>query len=111
MTLLELEPQFLKRNDDTHFQEVDTLAEADGIQFVCPKCLENNGMVRAGVHSIVCWAPSVPQTTQPGPGRWNMQGTSFRDLSLVAGSSSVLLTGEGGCHAHFFVTNGEIIGR
>jgi hypothetical protein len=44
----------------------------------------------------------------PTPGRWDFQGTGLQDLTLVAGSSSVLLTG--GCRAHFFVRDGEIVG-
>lgn len=107
MRLSELEPQFLKRIDDVTWQHVDTIAEADGVMFVCPKCMHDNGMSRSGVHGVVCWNPSVPQTTNPVPGRWNLVGTGYDDLSLVAGSSSVFLTGPG-CGAHFFVQNGEI---
>lgn len=108
MKLLDLEPQFLKRTDDTSWRRVDSLAEADGVLFVCPKCLEERGS-RPGVHSIICWDPSVPQTTSPKPGRWNLVGTGLADLSLVAGSSSVLLTSPDGCGAHFFVRDGEIV--
>lgn len=107
MRLLDLSPQLLKRIDDTHFRsDVESLAEADGVQFLCPKCMETNpdGI---GVHSIICWSPNVSQTTQPTPGRWNLVGTGLHDLSLVAGSSSVLLPGEG-CGAHFFIRNGMI---
>jgi hypothetical protein len=69
MKLIELEPQFLKRIDDSYEQYVDTIVEADGIQFLCPVCfIKNSGGV--GTHSIVCWKPSVPQTTYPRPGRW-----------------------------------------
>jgi hypothetical protein len=96
----------MRRTDDDHFQDVDTLAEADGIMFVCPKCFKENDSKRPGVHSIICWSPSVPQTTGPVPGRWKMSGTGYDDLSLTAQSSSVLLTS--GCRAHFFINNGEI---
>jgi hypothetical protein len=107
MKLTELEPEFLKRKDDTHWQRMDNFAEADGVIFLCPKCfLTNNGNI--GTHSVICWRPYVPQTTTPIPGRWEFQGTGYGDLTLVAGSSSVLLTSEGGCKAHFFVRNGEI---
>lgn len=34
MRLTELEPQFLKRVDDTHFHEVDSIREADGVYFL-----------------------------------------------------------------------------
>jgi len=106
MRLIELEPQLLKREDASHFRNVATLAEADGIRFLCPKCFAaNKGPI--GTHGIICWSPSVPQDTRPTPGRWSLQGAGFDDLTLVAGSSSVALTG--GCAAHFFVRNGEII--
>ena len=107
MRLCELEPQFLKRTDDTHFSNVDLLAEADGIIFLCPVCFASNkGPV--GTHSIICWRPIVPQTTSPTPGRWEFQGSGYGDLTLVAGSSSVSLQGAP-CKAHFFIKGGEII--
>lgn len=109
MKLVDLEAEFLKRTDDSHFHRAASIAEADGIIFVCPKCYAANGNSRIGVHSVICWSPSVPQTTRPVPGRWNLVGTSLADLSLVAGSSSVLLLGPG-CGAHFFVRNGQIEG-
>lgn len=36
-----------------------------------------------------------------------MHGSGYSDLTLRAGSSSVMLTA--GCFAHFFVTDGNII--
>lgn len=106
MRLIDLEPMFLRREAANQFREVATLAEADGIRFLCPKCFAaNKGSV--GTHSIICWSLSVPQDTRPTPGRWALQGTGFEDLTLVAGSSSVALTG--GCAAHFFVRSGQII--
>lgn len=107
MKLVDLEPEFLKREDDNHFRMVDSISDADGVTFVCPQCMSANQMKRPGVHSVICWAPSVPQTTSPRPGRWNIFGSGFADLSLVAGSSSVALTGPG-CGAHFMVQNGEV---
>jgi len=107
LKLSQLEPQFLARVDDKNFRHVFSLAEADGICFVCPKCLQDASMHRPGVHSVICWRPQVLQTTSPTPGRWEFEGTGIDDLTLVAGSSSVLLTS--GCGAHFYVRNGEII--
>jgi hypothetical protein len=117
MRLVELEPTFLKfdreRNDGSA-QRVDSIAEADGIMFVCPQCLKDNRMERPGVHSVICWTPSVPAGIAPGPGRWNLNGTGLHDLTLTAGSSSILLPrsknldGTEYCGAHFFITNGEI---
>lgn len=106
-TLRELEARFLKREDSHSFKNVDTLSEADGVIFLCPKCFLANGGSK-GTHGVICWNPSVPQDTSPTPGRWNLVGSSLDDLSLVAGSSSVQLNG--GCSAHFHVTNGSIVG-
>jgi len=84
---------------------VETVAEADGLELLCPKCwTANAGPV--GTHHVLCWSPSVPLDVAPGPGRWNLVGTTIDDLSLVAGSSSVALQGD--CNAHFFVKAGEI---
>lgn len=107
MRLSELEPRFLKRTDDTHFQEVGNKDEADGLHFLCPTCFEKNGNSKVGTHSVVCWEPRVPQSTSPKPGRWEMVGSNFEDLTLVAGSSSIQLNGSG-CNAHFFIRNGNI---
>jgi len=104
--LTELEPQFLKWIDDSHWQCVDSIYEADGVEFVCPLCFELNHCQRPGVHAVICWEPNVPQSTRPRPGRWELHGTGYADLSLVAGSSSILLTG--GCAAHFFIRDGWV---
>lgn len=77
--------------------------DCDGIEFLCPLCfLANHG--RVGTHAVICWKPTVPADISPGPGRWGHTGTGLGDLSLVAGSSSVALTG--GCAWHGFVQNG-----
>lgn len=106
MKLADLEGRFLERVDDHAFQDVGTIDEADGIIFLCPKCFAANGGP-VGTHAVICWRPRVPQTTSPTPGRWEFKGSAMDDLTLVAGSSSVLL--KGGCNAHFFVRNGEIV--
>lgn len=107
MKLTELKPKWLKRDDDKNFHYVDSIGESDGIWFRCPKCFVDNGNTIVGTHSIICWQPRVPQTTTPIPGRWEFSGTGFDDLTLTAGSSSILLTA--GCEAHFFITNGQIV--
>lgn len=107
MKLTDLEPEFYRIDDESTYHAVKTVAEADGIMFDCPKCFQTNGGP-VGTHKVMCWRPHVPQTMRPAPGRWEMQGTGFDDLTLVAGSSSVFLTGEGGCKAHFFVRGGNI---
>ena len=86
---------------------VATLAEADGVEFLCPKCFAaNSGPV--GTHTVICWFEGkVPDDAFPRPGRWNPQGTGLDDLTFVPGakSNSVLLTE--GCMWHGFVTNGD----
>jgi hypothetical protein len=88
------------------FREVDNLADADGICFLCPKCfVDNHGSV--GTHSVICWfAGRVPDDLDPRPGRWNPAGTGIDDLTFVGpGAASVLLTG--GCGWHGFVKDGR----
>lgn len=109
MKLLDLEPRFLKRTpkdgQEIHTY-VETVEEADGVLFLCPLCFQtNNGSI--GTHSVLCWRPNVPKEINPSPGRWDFQGSGYHDLTLVAGSSSILLTS--GCKAHFFVSRGEIL--
>jgi hypothetical protein len=83
----------------------ETIADADGVYFLCPKCFaENGGPI--GTHSVICWRPRMPAEVLPGPGRWEFVGTGLGDLTLRAGSSSVAL--RGGCAAHFFVEQGAI---
>jgi hypothetical protein len=92
---------------ETLLPNVATLAEAHGIWFLCPKCYAANGG-RKGTHGIICWFEGrVPDSAQPGPGRWNPVGTGIDDLSFVPGihSHSVLLLG--GCRWHGFVSAGD----
>lgn len=88
------------------FRCVTDRQDANGILFMCPKCFIAKGHTSKGVHGVICWSPLVPQTVDPKPGRWELAGDTFDTLSLVAGSSSVLLTS--GCNAHFFVKHGSI---
>lgn len=106
MKLTELEPTFLVIEEpEKCYRRVDEIVGADGVMFLCPKCFaENGGSV--GTHQIQCWAPHVPLTESPGPGRWELVGTGYANLTLRAGSSSILLTD--GCRWHGLVTNGEV---
>jgi hypothetical protein len=106
--LSQLEAHFIKVLDErSHMTEGVSYAEADGVQFLCPVCFQANGG-SYGTHSVICWTPKVAADRVPGPGRWTLQGTSLEDLTLVAGSSSVALTG-GGCAAHFFIRQGNVV--
>lgn len=114
MRLADLDPHFIKRLVDQPgvvHQSVGTLAEADGVRFLCPVCYKNNSGP-AGTHGIICWfVGKVPDAATPGPGRWTPQGTGLHDLTFVPGNPprlcSVALTGDG-CKAHFHIVNGEI---
>lgn len=92
-----------------YFPFVDTIDQAQGVEFLCPKCFAaNNGPI--GTHAVICWSRSrgVPDSADPGPGRWRLVGTGFHDLSLMeepGKSRSVQLIG--GCAWHGFVTNGD----
>ncbi len=103
--LTDLHPKFLKWIDDKSHRTDASFAEADGVLFLCPKCFVAGGRTSVNCHWVICWKPNIPQTTHPIPGRWNMQGTGFHDLTLVAGSSSIALQGEG-CRWHGFIQNG-----
>lgn len=74
----------------------ESLQDADGIRFTCPKC---------GAHQVIVWFRGrVPDSATPGPGRWTATGGSFDDLTLTP---SINLSGPG-CGWHGFVTNGEV---
>ena len=107
MRLTDLEPQFLKAMPDGSSLFVETLVEADGIKFLCPKCF-SEAEPKHGFHSVICWfTGKVPADKTPGPGRWNPSGTGYHDLTFVGpGAVSVHLSG-GGCGWHGFIRNGE----
>jgi len=110
--LRDLEAVFLRyeqREEDGKkhvcYVEVDSMADAHGVQFLCPLCFEkNHGNV--GTHTIICWfAGMVPLDAAPGPGRWNPRGHGIDDLTFIPpGAVSVMLTH--GCRWHGFVANG-----
>jgi hypothetical protein len=92
----------------THIHHVDTLAEAEGVWFLCPLCFVNHGGPQ-GTHAVCCWfVGKVPDDLDPKPGRWTPQGTGLHDLTFVPSegrTQSVALTG--GCSWHGYVVNGS----
>lgn len=111
MRLRDLDATFLKvlpPDGEGHrwFQTGVALSEADGVQFLCPKCFAANGG-KVGTHSVICWfAGRVDGELDPKPGRWNPSGTGLDDLTFVPpGAVSVQLIG--GCNWHGFVSNGS----
>lgn len=113
MNLTELEPQFVRydtREGRDYIVPVNTLAEAQGVQILCPLCFAaNNGPV--GTHALdVTFAGRGAADHQGShaddgkPSRWNVTGDSFENLSTTP---SIHLKGSG-CGWHGFITNGEI---
>lgn len=116
ISLRVLEARFVRRQGAGYHIE-PTIESADGISFVCPLCWlafkpeahgKDGPQIVRGVHSVLCWRPRVPAGIDPGPGRWEMQGTGISDVTLVAGSSSIHLLA--GCGWHGYVQNGEATG-
>jgi hypothetical protein len=86
-------------------KEVDTLAEAHDIMFLCPLCFQKNGGAK-GTHSVlVSFAGrDIPDgcgsVGTNGPSRWTIVGgSSLDDLQLTP---SILLGGPG-CGWHGFI--------
>ena len=111
LRLEQLEPVFYRIDpqDASRLHQVESLHEAQGIMFLCPKCFWENGCSKVGVHQVMCWFKDrgVPDEMDPRPGRWTPHGTGFHDLSFVGpGATSVLLTT--GCQWHGHITCGEV---
>lgn len=88
---------------------VPTLAEAQGIRFLCPQCFRVNAGPR-GTHlcSVTFEARGAAPSqgshdTEGRPARWTVSGSGFDDLST---QPSILLIG--GCNWHGDITNGEV---
>lgn len=105
----QLEAHFIRHIDHGGWRCVETIAEATGVMFLCPKCFEAKGGP-IGTHSIVLWSRSrgVPEDMPPG-GRWKIEGTCIDDLTLNADAPSTMRSVKllSGCLWHGFVTNGE----
>lgn len=100
MRLIDLEPQFrtfIKQDGKVFLGKPQTLAEAQGITFDCPRC-------KSG-HWIGIWFADkgAPEEAEPLP-RWKVSGTGYDDLTV---SPSV---DAGPDCWHGFITNGEIVG-
>lgn len=116
--LTELEPRWITAPDPQarSMGKSDSFQTAQGIRFLCPKCLldKKAGKENVCAHCIVIWFANrnVPDSYFPGPYRWNAIGSSFEDLTL---SPSIDLTPrpqqipEGapkGCCWHGWIQNG-----
>ncbi len=89
---------------------IDTLDEAQGVWFLCPKCfITKKGKVRTHSCQVTFDGRRVAEHhgshgSDNRPTRWQAFGTGFDNLSV---SPSILLIG--GCAWHGFITNGEIV--
>lgn len=89
------------------WMNVDTLAEAQGLMFLCPTCFVlNRG--RAGTHSGLCWFKDrgVPDEQVPLPGRWIPSGTSIDDITFVGPAAASVLFQTCPTRYHGFIRNG-----
>jgi len=101
MKLTLLEPILLRVDGDGVYDVVETLPDAQGMMFLCPKCFAaNGGPVRT--HSVLVWfdGRGVLASMTPAP-RWQVDGKTIDELSLAP---SVHITG--GCGWHGWVKNG-----
>jgi hypothetical protein len=117
MRLRDLDARFLRlsKTEPNTYDIVESLADADGVQFQCPKCCQGKEQVIElpdeigpdwkesgrrffrGPHYVICWfVGHVPDDLNPKPGRWTPSGTGLDDLTFVPGNPpravSVLLT-------------------
>ena len=107
MRLLDLEPQYYRIVTPKSYAEVHSIAGADGLLFFVSEVLcEEQGSRRHAYGDPL--AASCLAGLQSESGRWEFLGTGYGDLTLKADSSSVFLSGDGGCQAHFFVKNGSL---
>jgi hypothetical protein len=137
MKLQELEPQFVRyeshvetwnvvNGDEATWRErgcptvsvtgpreyianVDLLAQAQGVQFLCPKCFQqNSGSVGTHWYQVTFADRGVGDEhgshgTDGKPTRWQVSGSGYHDLTVYP---SIQLLG--GCGWHGWIQNGEV---
>lgn len=127
MKLINLEPRFMRYetrppepesgrdpNDRVHYlHEVDSLGNAQGIQFLCPACFVKNGG-NIGTHYVEVSFANRGVADDEGshnregkPSRWEVNGTAYENLS--ARPSILIDPAPPACAGwHGFITNGEV---
>lgn len=130
LRLIDLEPTFVRHElgtaDESHgrptgdgniqwggfpvdvLAKVNSICEADGISFLCPKCFYlNRGS--DGTHRIQLFfaARNVPEHIGVGssgqPSRWDVRGNDFFDLTLAPSILTPV-----GCRWHGFIEHGFV---
>ena len=115
MKLTDLEPQFMRyeTSDHEYLRHVDSLAEAQSVQFLCPVCfVKNNAPV--GTHLIeVSFSDrgvldhQGSHNREGAPSRWTVSGTGYADLTTLP--SILVDPAEPACAGwHGYITNGEV---
>lgn len=116
-TLRQLEASFIKRSPmgGRAWLKTKSIQQADGLQFLCPVCIEKNGGKR-GTHLLVLWftGRDVPDEVAGGSARWTVskQSTGLDDLTFVHGvpvKPKSVGVGQGNEHAHFFIEGGQVV--
>lgn len=92
------------------FVNVETVAEADSLWFLCPKCFRQNGGP-VGTHGIRVdfLGRRVPahiciHNDQGQPVWWSVEGTSIEDITT---NPSILILG--GCAWHGWIRSGQAV--
>lgn len=105
-SLSELKAEFVRHAEGGGIgREITSLADAQGVLFLCPKCFGERGG-EVGCHRVLAWfsGRGVPDDAKPGPGRWAPEGEGLHNLTL---RPSIDLTVSKGCNWHGFVTSGS----
>lgn len=86
----------VKLTDDRgSFKKVNTIAEADGLFFQCPRC-HHSAINSRITERILCWFKHVPLTIAPKPARFVPTGHDLKDISFVSQNIT-------GCRWHKFI--------
>lgn len=101
MRLVDLDPAFLAFTDRPGVLRCHSdYLRAQGVYFLCPKCLKENSNDDSPPHSFTLLFPSAPSAAKP-EGRWTPTGTEIDDLNLLEAV-------EGKCGFKGFVLKGRI---
>ena len=88
---------------------VESLEEAQGVWFLCPKCyLANGGVVGTHACEVTFEGRGVSpehgcQGSDGKPTRWAVSGSGFEDLTVTPSIQLI-----GGCNWHGYITKGEV---